>query len=516
MSEHTRRHGKRQVQTERASLGEYWARYRAWVHGMSRGEKIRYRALQTAVFLSILIIVGYLILSAWIKLPDTSDLPGQTTGGQTQGDTSDLSYDGAELPQVAMSGRREGVYTFLVAGLDQVSNSTDTMLLVTYDTKNKTIDAISLLRDTMINTSATRGAQKRLNVVYTRNRGSSDLPEKERVEKGMTALKQEVSHLTGIYPDFYVLVEWEAVGELVDAIGGVYFEVPFDMDYDDPTPGQDLHIHQEAGYRLLNGQDAMEVIRFRKNNDGTHALGDSGRTAIQRDFLTAVIKECLQPDILLKLPTLAQIFTENVSTDLSVGNILAFAQLAIGMNVEENVTFVSLPWTGVSYDGASLVLANEKELLPLLNDGLNPYVGEIQSSDLQLMYKKSGGGYGVTNGTLLDSRMAKPVVAQKPQEEEKEPTEEEETPDVPPVEEPSGGAENPGEETGTGQEGDSSQGEGGNGSTGQPPDEEGETDTDTPPIVTIDPDDVLPDPGSGSTSQETEEEPPPSQDIRPS
>ena len=85
---------------------------------MSRGEKIRYRALQTAVVLSILIIVGYLILSAWIRLPDMPDLPGQTTGGQTQGDTSDLSYDGAELPQVAMSGRREGVYTFLVAGLD--------------------------------------------------------------------------------------------------------------------------------------------------------------------------------------------------------------------------------------------------------------------------------------------------------------------------------------------------------------------------------------------------------------
>ena len=99
---------------------------------------------------------------------------------------------------------------------------------------------------------------------------------------------------------------------------------------------------------------------------------------------------------------------------------------------------------------------------------------------------------------------------------QKEPTEEEETPDVPPVEEPSGGAENPGEETGIGQEGDSSQGEGGNGSTGQPPDEEGETGTDTPPIVTIDPDDVLPDPESGSTSQETDEEPPPSQDIRPS
>mgnify|MGYP007025201795 CR=1 FL=1 len=41
------------------------------------------------------------------------------------------------------------------------------------------------------------------------------------------------------------------------------------MDYDDPTPGQDLHIHQKKGYRLLDGQDAMEVIRFRKSNDET-------------------------------------------------------------------------------------------------------------------------------------------------------------------------------------------------------------------------------------------------------
>ena len=81
-----------------------------------------------------------------------------------------------------------------------------------------------------------------------------------------------------------------------------------------------------------------------------------------------------------------------------MGNILAFAQLAIGMNVEENVTFVSLPWTGVSYDGASLVLANEKELLPLLNDGLNPYVGEIQSSDLQLMYGQACSGAEASGG----------------------------------------------------------------------------------------------------------------------
>ena len=101
----------------------------------------------------------------------------------------------------------------------------------------------------------------------------------------MTALKQEVSRLTGIYPDFYVMVEWEAIGELVDALGGVYFDVPFDMNYDDPY--QDLHIHQEAGYRKLSGEDAMEVIRWRKNN-GEPSPGDVGRIQIQQDFLSAM------------------------------------------------------------------------------------------------------------------------------------------------------------------------------------------------------------------------------------
>lgn len=99
-------------------------------------------------------------------------------------------------------------------------------------------------------------------------------------------------------------------------------------------------------------------------------------------------------------------FLNNVTTDLTVGNILAFAQLAIGMDPESDVKFSTMPYTGVMYDRASLVLPVEKELLEILNSGMNPYVDQIQSSDLQLMYKKSGGGYGVTTGTLLDSSMA--------------------------------------------------------------------------------------------------------------
>lgn len=406
MSENQNHRGRREAPGNTFPLVLWWRQHRAWVAGLNRKGKLRYRLFQALVILSILIIAVTLFLRSWIQLPEVPDPPGMnlTPGGSTSqlqpGQTGDVSYEGAELPDVAKSGRKPGYYTFLLVGKDTTSGLTDTMMLVTYDTQGKKINAISLLRDTMVNTSGKSGGQKRLNVVYNRNRGDKKLSEKERIENGMTALKKEVSRLTGIYPDFYVMVEWEAIGRLVDAVDGVEFEVPFDMNYDDPY--QDLHIHQKKGLRVLDGRDAMEVIRFRKNNDGSHSLGDVGRTEIQRDFLTAVLKKCLTPEILLKLPTLVDIFMDNVDTDLAVGNILAFAQLAIGMDVENGVKFVPMPCYGVSYGGASLVCVQEKELLALLNDGINPYLDEIKSSDLQLMYKKSGGGFGVTNGTLAD------------------------------------------------------------------------------------------------------------------
>ena len=71
----------------------------------------------------------------------------------------------------------------------------------------------------------------------------------------------------GFEPDFQVVVEWEAVGEIVDAMGGVWFDVPRKMDYEDPY--QDLSIHLDKGYQLLNGEQAMGVVRFRDGATAT-------------------------------------------------------------------------------------------------------------------------------------------------------------------------------------------------------------------------------------------------------
>ena len=483
MSEYNNQPGRRQAPKDPGP----WKRYRSWVAGLDRKGLVRYRLCLTLAVIAVLLLAVGLWLRAWIRLPKVPNapaLPGITAPGGSQ-DLPNVDYEGAQLPDVTRSGRKEGYYTFLVCGQDVVRVATDTLILFTYDTKGQRVEGISLLRDTMINTKA---SSKRLNTVYARNRGDKSLPAKKRTENGMAALRQEVSKLTGIYPDYYVLVQWEAIGRLVDAIGGVEFEVPFDMDYYDSTPGQDLRIKQKAGLRLLDGQDAMEVIRFRKNSDGTHILGDAGRTQIQRDFLTAVLKKCLTPDIILKLPALVDIFVDNVETDLTVGNILAFAQLAVGMDAENNVKFLSMPFDNTSYKGASLALAREDELLELLNGGLNPYQGEIGSDDLQLMYHKSGGGYGVTNATLADPAVGKAQAPSAPKDEEDEPLreddliEENEPPqgEVPDNSEPAVPVPPGNEPQGDGTQGGGSPGNGTPG--GEPPSD----------ITTIDPSDIFP------------------------
>ena len=246
----------------------------------------------------------------------------------------------------------------------------------------------------------------------------------------------------------------------------------------------------------------MQVVRWRKNNTGPSG-GDVARTAVQQAFLGAVLDTCLQPAVLLKLPSLAQVFLDNVTTDLSIGNLLAFAQLAVGMDTEEDVSFTTMPYTGVYYRGASMVVAREDELLELLNDGLNPYQDEIQSSDLQLIYRNSDGSFGVTNGTLADARMGQATVVTQP---DPEPEEEEPDPggtDQPDTQEPGGdgsqgdtssgqGSGDPQEGT-EGQEGENPQQ--GSGDQGNDQPQEGETD---PAEQSED----LPEDGSGSEAGE--------------
>ena len=199
---------------------------------------------------------------------------------------------------------------------------------------------MSIPRDTMVNVP---WDVKKINSVYNSAGGG---------EEGIQALYREVAQLVGFQPDFQVVIEWEAVSAIVDAIGGVWFDVPYFMEYDDPL--QNLHIYQPDGYRLLTGEDAMQVIRWRENNNSsTHGyrredggIGDSGRMKIQQDFLKAVIRQMFQPENILNVREILSVFRENVETDLTLRNLAWLAGQAVtGGFSAESVEFCTMPWT---------------------------------------------------------------------------------------------------------------------------------------------------------------------------
>ena len=218
-----------------------------------------------------------------------------------------------------------------------------------------------------------------------------------------------------------MVVEWEAVGAIVDAIGGVYFDVPYNMDYHDQY--QDLIIEQEKGYRKLDGDDAMQVIRWRKNDAnspyGHLQIGDSGRMQLQQDFLKAVLKQLLQLKNVANLGKLAEVFQENVETDLSFENILWFGKQAVfgGLSLED-VSFTTMPWTGVYVYSRTLsaeygramkldyVVPQANGLLDLVNNALSPFTEKFTLRDLDIMSVNADGSLASSTGRVEDSKAA--------------------------------------------------------------------------------------------------------------
>ena len=379
--------------------------------------------LAVAIVLAVALVIVVACESLFVR-PDLEKKPSKDTGQEQ------IDYGEGTPPRADGERKSEDFYTVLILGRDTGGGgNTDTMLLASYDVTNQKATVMSIPRDTMVNVS---WDIKRINSVYNYYGAG---------EKGIQHLYKEVAQLVGFEPDYQVVVEWDAVGEIVDAMGGVYFDVPRNMNYDDPT--QNLHIHQEKGYRLLSGDDAMQVIRYRHDNrvNGKtlgYPDGDLGRIATQQAFLKAVVEQLLQVKNLTKLNQFVKVFQNNVETDMTFTNILWFAQQAVfgGLKVE-NVNFVTMPntpvscWSRTYQNYQSYVVPNAQELLDLVNSDLSPFVEPSVLSDLDIMSINADGSVSSTTGQVEDSAAAKPPVKPAKPAETEEPVIDGEDPIVP-------------------------------------------------------------------------------------
>lgn len=268
--------------------------------------------------------------------------------------------------------RREGVYTFLLAGQDNGNGNTDTLMVIRLDTGAHTIDAVSVPRDTMINTS---WQIRKINAAYSMGPYSG--------LSGAESLSAYMEDLTGFPFDGYAVVNLQAFVDIVDAMGGVWFEVPMAMHYEDPS--QSLAIHLQQGYQRLDGRQALGLCRFRSG----YPSADIGRIDMQHRFLKACAEQFIEQGSIPNAVRVVQILADNVETDMNAGKIAWFLAQALRCP-SENIRFHTAPNQADSVGGYSYTVLELEPWLEMLNRCLNPYSAPLAASDLNVVYTQDG------------------------------------------------------------------------------------------------------------------------------
>ncbi|MBQ3405070.1 MAG: LCP family protein [Oscillospiraceae bacterium] len=333
------------------------------------------------VLLLLIAIAGVIFMKVYVKPPEVNNVIRPSSNASQ----SETGEEGETQAEEVITGRDPDKYTFVVFGMDNGNGNTDTIMVATYDAGDGSLNIVSVPRDTMVNVP---WQTKKVNSIYANTGGA------EGFVKGL-------SDLLGYEVDFYVKIDLDAFVTLIDAIGGVYYDVPVNMNYEDPT--QKLYIHINKGYQLLNGEDAMKVIRFRR-----YGNGDIGRINTQQDFLKTAAQQILENKKSINVSTYVNVFLNDVETDLTYGNLVWFGEQFLKMN-KENINFYTLPGNygdHVRHGGKdiSYVTVYVDEWLDMVNQYLNPFVEPIELENVNILTRNPNTGkLYATSGELAFS-----------------------------------------------------------------------------------------------------------------
>lgn len=210
-------------------------------------------------------------------------------------------------------------YHALVNSFDGLS---DTMLLLRFNPEAKKLNVLSIPRDT-------RTLVEGLGVTKINAANA---------EGGPALSAESVSELlNGVPIDRYVRINVQGVEKLVDALGGVTVYVPKDMKYQDDS--QHLYINLKAGKHHLNGNQALQFLRFRYDENG-----DIGRIQRQQLLMRAVMEQALNPVTVARMPKILSVIQSHIDTNLTIEELMALVGFGVRTN-RANVEMLMLPGT---------------------------------------------------------------------------------------------------------------------------------------------------------------------------
>ncbi len=196
----------------------------------------------------------------------------------------------------------------------------DVILLIRFDPETKKLVLLSIPRDTRVEIEG--HGKKKINSA--------------NAQGGPALTAKTVSNLlNGVGIDRYIRINILGVAKLIDALGGVNIDVPRDMKYQDDS--QHLYINLKKGKQHLNGDQTLQLLRFRHDENG-----DIGRIQRQQKVIRELIEQTLNPTTLTKLPNILNVVKEHIDTNLTVEELAALVGYGVRTN-RSNVSQLMLP-----------------------------------------------------------------------------------------------------------------------------------------------------------------------------
>lgn len=227
----------------------------------------------------------------------------------------------------------------------------DTIMFASFDPTNQNLDIINIPRDTywLVEGYTERADHKKINAVFG-HKGDKG---------GSLGLKQEIANMLRVPVNYYVKFNYDGASAVVNTLGGLEIDVPFDMKYDDVWAEPELHIDIKEGLQTLDGKNAVDYLRWRQNNDAVKSDGDLPRIQRMQSFIKVALKKSMS----LKLPSVVSTGIKYIQTDIAANLAIAYADDAIGMS-SVDISTTRLPGDA----GNSYYVGDPSEIENLLID----------------------------------------------------------------------------------------------------------------------------------------------------
>lgn len=302
---------------------------------LNREKRKKYRlrkiALVISLFLAVIIgISGYLAYQ-------TISAANESYADLDRGSKSKLREEDVYLSKHPVSVLLMGIEDYSSQGN---GGRADSLIVATFNPDSQSVKLVSLPRDTM---------------AYIENEGHEDKIN-HSYNYGQLATIETVENLLDIPIDYYATVNFDGFKSIIDEIGGVEVNVPFDFwETTDTYPKRKVYFYE--GNQQLNGEEALAYARMRKRDP----RGDFGRNDRQKELIKSALDSLTTPSNMLKLDDIAAIVGKNIETNLKIRDGISFLKKYRNFS-SNNIETLSLKGEDSYIDGVYYFLPSEESL----------------------------------------------------------------------------------------------------------------------------------------------------------